>query len=80
MGLVAQRHVESSRTRDQTVSPALAGGFLTTRPPGKSSYVSSEQWPSCSSSPQLAAKGTADDLTHRFPFAFLLVLEGLLEQ
>ena len=38
MGLVAQRHVESSRTRDQTVSPALAGGFLTGGPPGKSPF------------------------------------------
>ena len=34
-GLVAPGHVESSRTRDRTLIPALAGGFLTTRPPGK---------------------------------------------
>ena len=34
-GLVAPEYVESSMTRDQTVSPALAGGFLTTGPPGK---------------------------------------------
>ena len=36
MGLVVPRHVGSSRTRARTVSPALAGGFLTTAPPGKS--------------------------------------------
>ena len=36
MGLVAPRHVGSSRTRgDLPMSPALAGGFLTTEPPGK---------------------------------------------
>ena len=36
-GFVALRHVESSGTRGQTHDPALAGGFLTTGPPGKSS-------------------------------------------
>ena len=37
MGCVAPRHVASSRTRDsKPMSPALAGGFLTTGPPGKS--------------------------------------------
>ena len=36
MGLVAPGHVESSQTRDQTVSSALAVRFLTTGPPGKS--------------------------------------------
>ena len=36
MGLVAPRHVGFSRTRIEPVSPALAGGFLTTVPPGKS--------------------------------------------
>ena len=36
MGLVAPWHVGSSRTRDRTCVPALAGGFLTTAPPGKS--------------------------------------------
>ena len=36
-GLVALRHVGSSRTRAQTCVPSiLAGGFLTTAPPGKS--------------------------------------------
>ena len=30
---------ESYRTRDRTVSPAFAGGFLSTVPPGKSSFV-----------------------------------------
>ena len=35
-GLVASRHVESSQTRARTRVPALAGGFLTTVPPGKS--------------------------------------------
>ena len=35
-GLVASRHVEAPLTRDQTGVPALAGGFLTTGPPGKS--------------------------------------------
>ena len=36
MGLAAPRHVESSLTRDQTCSSALAGAFLTTGPPRKS--------------------------------------------
>ena len=35
-GLLAPRHAISSQVRDQTVSPALAGGFLSTEPPGKS--------------------------------------------
>ena len=35
-GLVALRRVESSPARDRTVSPALAGGFFTPGPPGKS--------------------------------------------
>ena len=35
-GLVALWHEGSSWTRAQIVSPALAGGFLTTAPPGKS--------------------------------------------
>ena len=35
-GFIALRHVGSSRTRDRTCVPALAGGFLTTAPPGKS--------------------------------------------
>ena len=43
MGLVALRHAESSWTRDgpgiEPVSPALAVGFLTTVPPGKSYSV-----------------------------------------
>ena len=34
--LVALQHVESSRIRDHTMSPALAGGFLSTGPPGRS--------------------------------------------
>ena len=35
-GLVSLRHEEYAQTRDGTcVSPALAGGFLTTGPPGK---------------------------------------------
>ena len=34
-GSVALRHVGSSQTRDQTHAPVLAGGFLTTEPPGK---------------------------------------------
>ena len=34
-GLVVPLHVGSSKIRDRTVSPALAGGFLTTEPPGK---------------------------------------------
>ena len=34
-GLVAPRHVGSSRPGLEPVSPALAGGFLTTAPPGK---------------------------------------------
>ena len=37
-GLVAPRHVGSSRTRAQTRDPALAGRFLTTAPPGKPPY------------------------------------------
>ena len=36
VGLVSLQHVESSWTRVQTVSPTLAGGFLTTGPPGVS--------------------------------------------
>ena len=35
-GLVAPQQVESSLTRDRTLSTALAGGFPTTVPPGKS--------------------------------------------
>ena len=35
MGLVAAWHVGSSRIRDQTMSPVLAGGFFTTEPLGK---------------------------------------------
>ena len=34
-GLVALQHVGSSQTRDELMSPAVAGGFLTTGPPGK---------------------------------------------
>ena len=33
---VAPQHVDSSWTWDQTVSPALTGGFLSTEPPEKS--------------------------------------------
>ena len=36
MGLIALRHVESLQTRDRSHSPALAGRFVTTGPPGKS--------------------------------------------
>ena len=36
LGLVALQHGGSSWTRDRTCAPALAGGFLTTVPPGKS--------------------------------------------
>ena len=32
---VALQHVQSSRSRDRTVSPALAGEFLTTESPGE---------------------------------------------
>ena len=39
-GLVALRHVGSSQTRLEPVCPALAGGFLTTAPPGKSATYS----------------------------------------
>ena len=35
MGLVALWHVGSFQNRDQTMSPALAGGFFTTEPPEK---------------------------------------------
>lgn len=35
MRLVAPQHVGSFRSRDQTVSPSLAGGVSTTEPPGK---------------------------------------------
>lgn len=35
-GSTAPRHMESSQNGDQPVSPPSAGGFLTTRPPGKS--------------------------------------------
>ena len=34
-GLVAPRNAESSQTRDRIFVPALAGGFLSTMPPGK---------------------------------------------
>ena len=33
MALVALQHMGSSQTRDQTMSPALAGGFFITEPP-----------------------------------------------
>ena len=36
--LAALRHVGSSRTRDRTMSPALAGGFFSTEPPGKPKF------------------------------------------
>ena len=36
--LAAPRHVGSSRTRDRTMSPALAGGFFSTEPPGKPKF------------------------------------------
>ena len=36
MGLDCSGHEESSQNRDWTHVPALAGGFLTTGPPGKS--------------------------------------------
>ena len=35
MDLVASQHVGSSRIRDRTRAPVLAGGFFTTEPPGK---------------------------------------------
>ena len=38
-GLVAPRHVGSSRTRAQTRVPCVASGFLTTAPPGKSGIL-----------------------------------------
>ena len=38
-GLVDLQLVESSRTRDRTNVPALADGFLSTVPPGKSSLL-----------------------------------------
>jgi len=38
-GLVTLRHVGSSQTRDWTHVPALEGEFLTTWPPGKSSFL-----------------------------------------
>ena len=41
-GLVALQHVGSSRTQIRTVSPALAGRFLTNGPPGKSPLTLSE--------------------------------------
>ena len=34
-GLVALRYMGSSGIRDGAMSPALAGGFFTTEPPGK---------------------------------------------
>ena len=39
MGLVAPRHVSSSQTGLEPMSPALAGRFLTTAPPRKSLIV-----------------------------------------
>ena len=39
LGLVASQGMESSQTRDQLMCHALAGGFLTTGPPGKSSII-----------------------------------------
>ena len=41
VGLVALRHVESSRTAP--VSSALAGGFFNTAPPRKSSFAGFEE-------------------------------------
>ena len=40
MGLVAPRHMESSWTTTELMTPALAGGFFPTGPPGKSSVPS----------------------------------------
>ena len=40
MGIVAPWHVESLRPEMEPLFPAMAGGFLSTGPPGKSSaYV-----------------------------------------
>ena len=39
MGVVAPWHMESSLFRDETLSPALAGRFLSTVPRGKSLFV-----------------------------------------
>ena len=38
-GIVGPQHVESPRPGMEPVSPALAGRFLTTEPPGKSKHV-----------------------------------------
>ena len=53
-GLAAPRHVGSSRTRARPVSPALAGGFFTTAPPGKPQYFISNPG-SCKSPSHLRA-------------------------
>ena len=37
-GLVALRHLDLPRQRIEPVSPALAGGFFTTQPPGKACF------------------------------------------
>ena len=38
-GLVAPQHVESSQTRDPTVSPVLVGESSSIGPPGKSNFL-----------------------------------------
>ena len=38
MDWAALQHVQSSRTREEPVTPALAGWFLTSGPPGKTLY------------------------------------------
>ena len=43
MGLFDLWHVESSWTKDQTMSPALAGGLPTTGPPEKSKFTISDR-------------------------------------
>ena len=44
MGLVASQNVKSSSSGIKPVSSALAGGFLTTGPPGKSSGLKFWSW------------------------------------
>ena len=38
MGFIALRHVGSSKIKTEPMSSALAGGFFTTEPPGKTPY------------------------------------------
>ena len=74
MGLVAPRHVESSQTRDRAVSLALANGFLTTGPPGKSDNSFNDFFFSLCNSQEVGWKSTANRWLCSTRSAFVLFL------